>query len=614
MSLPFVDYFRQLDSAYRGQTYFAGMKARLLAAFAFILLGFMPLNIAKVLWFQPPALGLRITFNVCFMLAALLSLREVKAGRLERAGNVLVILALAPIHAIVFLVPAQEPVGAAIQLFITDLVLLLFALIFASRGVAFVTLAVIVASHVFFHVRALDTRPIAGSLEFAANAILREGLITFGFVFCLGLILVTMIETAHRRSEEALRETRALNENLERLVVERTRELEIAIQQANEASRAKGEFLANMSHEIRTPLNGIIASADLLQHDAGLPPEAAGQARLIAESGELLMRLIGDVLDLSKIEAGQLELECRPFDLPAMAANCAGLLAPKAAQDGVRLATELAPGLADRYEGDGFRLRQILLNLMSNAIKFTPRGGDARLSISPAGAGLRFEVRDTGIGMDADTLGRLFHRFQQADSSTPRLYGGTGLGLAISYHLVALMGGRLEVESAPGQGSTFSFSLPLRPTTEASAPAPKAAAAPLGLRVLIVEDNAINRKVLAAQLAKLGCSCVLAVDGGEALAELQDQSPLPDVILMDCDMPTLDGWEATRRLRAWATAPEASPLQQRAAALPVIALTAATLPEDRARCFDAGMDDYLAKPIKLESLHRALQGIRSTVL
>lgn len=586
------------------------MKARLLAAFDLLFLVFIPLNIAKVLWLQPPLIGLRIGLNLCFALAAVLSLREAKAGRLVRAGNVLVIVALAPIHVLAFFIPAQQPVGAAIQLFITDLVLLLFALIFASRGVAFVALAVIVASHVVFHLHALQARPIAGSLDFAADTILHEGLITFGFVFCLGLMLVTMIEAAHRRSEESLRETRLLNENLERLVAERTRELEIATERANEASRAKGEFLANMSHEIRTPLNGIVASADLLQQRDDLPADVAAQARLIAESGELLMRLIGGVLDLSKIEAGQLELENHPFDVTTLAADCAGLLSARAAQGGVQIAVELAPELETHFEGDGYRLRQILLNLLSNAVKFTPSGGAVRLVIAPAGDGVRFEVRDTGIGMDESTRLRLFQRFSQADSSTTRRYGGTGLGLAISHHLVELMGGRLEVESAPDRGATFFFTLPLRVITVAPTVSPAVADARLDLNVLVAEDNAINRRVLAAQLEKLGCRCTMAADGGEALAILQGRPPLPDVVLMDCDMPNLDGWEATRQMRAWATAPSASPLQQSAAMLPVIALTAATLPEERARCFEVGMNDYLSKPIKLASLQRALQGIR----
>jgi signal transduction histidine kinase/AmiR/NasT family two-component response regulator len=466
---------------------------------------------------------------------------------------------------------------------------------------------VIVASHVCFHLRAFDTRPIPGSLEFAADTILREGLITFGFVFCLGLMLVTMIEAAHRRSEEALRETRLLNENLERLVAERTRELEVATQRANEASRAKGEFLANMSHEIRTPLNGIIASADLLQRRADLPSDAASQARLIAESGELLMRVIGDVLDLSKIEADQLELEVQPFDLAALAANCTGLLEPRAAQSDVKLVTELAPGLASHYEGDGFRLRQILLNLLSNGIKFTPPGGNVRLVISPGDGGVRFEVRDTGIGMDEPTRRRLFQRFSQADSSTTRRFGGTGLGLAISWQLVELMRGRLEVESEPGHGSTFFFTIPLRAITAAFVASSAPADARLDLHVLVAEDNAINRRVLAAQLEKLGCRCTMAVDGGEALAILQDRPPLPDVILMDCDMPNLDGWEAARRIRAWTTDPAASALQRRAAALPIVALTAATLPEERARCFEVGMNDYLSKPVKLMGLRRVLE-------
>jgi CheY-like chemotaxis protein len=250
-----------------------------------------------------------------------------------------------------------------------------------------------------------------------------------------------------------------------------------------------------------------------------------------------------------------------------------------------------------------------LLNLIANAVKFTPAGGRVDVVITgdtrPNEKRVRFEVRDTGIGMDEATTRRIFDRFTQADTSTTRRYGGTGLGLAISFRLVEMMGGRLAVTSAPGQGSTFYFAIPLRPSNTGFAapgvPAPVEAA--LNLRVLIVEDNAVNRKILGTQLAQLGCPCLLAVDGEEALDLLQ-REPLPDVVLMDCHMPKLDGWETTRRLRAWKSSLDA--IQQKAAALPVVALTASAYPEERARCRDSGMNGFVAKPVKVAELQQAL--------
>jgi CheY-like chemotaxis protein len=254
-----------------------------------------------------------------------------------------------------------------------------------------------------------------------------------------------------------------------------------------------------------------------------------------------------------------------------------------------------------------------LLNLLSNAIKFTPAGGGVAVAVTSAApaadpVAVRFEVRDTGIGMDPATVERIFERFTQADTSTTRRYGGTGLGLAISARLVQMMGGSLEVESAPGRGSVFHFTVPFRPVeTAPSYPTGAERLEPqLNLRVLVVEDNPINQKILAAQLARLGCAGVIADDGERALVVLGQQS-LPDVILMDCHMPRLDGWETTRRIRSWANDPD--PRLRQAARLPIVALTAAALPEEQERCREAGMNEFLAKPVKLAELHRVLVAI-----
>lgn len=615
MIRPLAAQIRQLDSLYRDQPHFVGVKARLLVAFNLLLLAWLPVNVVKLLLVQPPELLFRFAISLAIGAAAVFSLRCVWRGRIDLAGNGLVLALVVPLHAAALLADPralQQPLSIAFQMFLIDLVLLLFALVFAAWRVAIAALAVIVATHVGFYFLRLNQEPVPGSLGFAADTLVRDGLVTLGFVFCFGLALVWMIEGAHRRSEEAQHATRRMNENLERLVSERTSELENATRRATEASRAKSEFLANMSHEIRTPLNGIIASADLLQRQSDLPPAAAEPLRLISESGDLLLNLLSDILDFSKIEAGQLALENHAFVLATTVADTVALVASKAAAGGLRIDVTLAPELMRHVEGDSYRLRQVLLNLLSNAIKFTPRGGRVQVAVTTTGlptaepALVRFEVRDNGIGMDAAALTRVFERFTQADSSTTRRFGGSGLGLAISSRLVQIMGGRLEVQSAPGQGSVFHFTVPLRllPAAPDTLVTPARLETHLNLRVLVAEDNIVNQKIIGAQLTQLGCGFVIARDGEEALAALQQES-LPDVILMDCHMPNLDGWEATRRIRSWAADPLG--FRQRAAAIPIIALTAAALPEERARCTEAGMNDFLSKPMKLAELHRVLR-------
>jgi signal transduction histidine kinase/AmiR/NasT family two-component response regulator len=611
MIRPFQDLLRRLDAIYREQPYFVGVKARLLGTFGGLVLVFVPFNMVKLLVVQPPFLAQREFFNLTLAGAALLSLRWLWQGRLEAAGNALALGLILPAHAMVLLATSfLEPVSTAVQLFSFDLAFLLVAAVFASRRVALVLLAVVVAGHFGFYQVILQLEPMPGSLRFIAETTRRDGLVAMGFVFVLGLVLLHMIETAHLRSEEALRETRRTNENLGRLVSERTRELESAIVRANEASRAKSEFLANMSHEIRTPLNGIIASSDLLRRRSDLPPAAAEHVRLVADSGDLLLKLLSDILDFSKIEAGQLGLEKHSFDLAGTVADTVALVAPKAEVGAVQVTFTVAPELPKHVEGDSYRLRQVLLNLVANAIKFTPAGGRVEVIVTPAAAAgeplaMRFAVRDTGIGMDEAVQARIFERFTQADTSTTRRFGGSGLGLAISSRLVEIMGGRLQVESTPGRGSEFFFVIPLRPIAvgPASPAVPGQVEMQLGLRVLVAEDNAVNRKIIGAQLGQLGCTVVFAGDGEAALAALQE-APLPDLVLMDCHMPVLDGWEATRRIRSWTG--DAAEVRRQAAALPIVALTAAALPEERARCVDAGMNDFLSKPMKLAELQRVL--------
>jgi signal transduction histidine kinase/CheY-like chemotaxis protein len=611
MFRPYAAFVAHLDAVYGERSYFERLKARLLAGFSVLMLVWLPLNIVKLLVVQPPEVPRRLLVNFCIFAGALAAVLLVRRGRLIEAGNCLAFLFILPTRFLLLSTPGfVEPLATAVQILVSDFVFLLVTLVFASLRAAWIVFAAVVGAQMWFHWHVLHGQEIGGSLEFAADTLLRDGLFALGFVFVLGVTMRRLLGAAQTRSEESLRATRAVNANLENLVSERTRELEVATRQAQESSRAKSEFLANMSHEIRTPLNGIIASSDLLRQRADLSPAAAEHVRVVAESGDLLLKLLGDILDFSKIEAGQLEIERQPFQLRPVVADTVALLAPKAAEGSVALEFSVAPALDAHVAGDRYRLRQVLLNLASNAVKFTPPGGRVIVMVtSPAPAAdpvtVRFAVSDTGIGMDAATQKRVFERFTQADTSTTRRFGGSGLGLAISSHLVRLMGGTLEVESAEGRGSCFHFSLalPRADAPEQAAAAPAGLVLPRGLTVLIAEDNPVNRSILGAQLTQLGCRFTAAHDGAQALAALA-AGPAPDVILMDCHMPNLDGWEATRRLRAWAG--DSDPVRRRAAETPVVALTAAALPEERQRCLDAGMNEFLSKPVKLAELQGVL--------
>lgn len=613
MLRPIATFLARLDLVYRDQSYVAGVKARLLAGFNLLVVLFVPFNLAKLLWLQPPGVGARVVFNLSWLALALVSLLWIQRGRLAAAGNYLVIGATLSANLLMLLAPAHaQPLSGAFQLFIFNFVILLLALVFTSRRIAVGLLVTIVACHLGLYLHLTGTGPLPGSLDFAAATLVRDGLIAFGFVFCFGILLAAMIESAHQRSEEAFRAVRATNDNLERLVAERTHDLTAATELAQEASRAKSEFLGNMSHEIRTPLNGIIATADLLRQQPDLDPRSREHVQLIGDSGELLLKLIGDILDLAKIEAGKLELEADTFSLAKLAGDATAMLATTAGQARIDFSCSLAPELEGYWIGDRLRLQQVLLNLGSNAIKFTPAGGEVRIGITgqpgnESNTAVRFEVRDSGIGMDEAAQRRIFERFMQADASTTRKFGGTGLGLAISARIVEAMGGQLEVSSSPGQGSCFFFTLPMQtvaspePTlSEASSPSH-----PLGLTVLVTDDNPMNRKIIGAQLSRLGCPCMIAEDGEAALLQLSD-TPRPDVVLMDCHMPGIDGWETTRRIRAWAEDSQATPDQREAAKLPIIALSAAVRTEDRERCLAAGMNEFLSKPARLEDLHTTL--------
>lgn len=393
---------QRFELLFQNLSYLEGVKGRLLAGFAVMVVVFVPFNLAKVFWVEPAGLWWRVGFNVAWAGLAVSALGLMAWGRLKLAAPLLIVGSVVTGNLVVMMASHfAQPMGTMIQLYVLNVVMLLAGLIFTTRRVALGMFVMIVAGHGWMYWRGRMVYPEAGTLAYAYDVLFRDGLIAFGFIFICGMGLVTLIDSAHRRSAEALRQTRAMNENLEQLVAARTQELEAAMQVAKEASQAKSDFLANMSHEIRTPLNGIIATSDLLRQERGLSESVAEKVRLIADSGDLLMKLINDILDISKIEANKLVLERVPFALTPLVEDSAALLASTAERAGVRFMQRIDPGLGGDYVGDGFRLKQVLLNLGANAVKFTPEGG--RWSwwlrvrkVWLVGFGLRCETRGSG--------------------------------------------------------------------------------------------------------------------------------------------------------------------------------------------------------------------------
>jgi signal transduction histidine kinase/CheY-like chemotaxis protein len=391
----------------------------------------------------------------------------------------------------------------------------------------------------------------------------------------------------------------AQQERLKRLLVRREQLTRAARARAMAATEAKTEFLATMSHEIRTPLNSVLGFAQLLAARNDLPPDARRQVNLIDSAGGALLTVVNDILDFSRVEAGQVELLPQPTSASALLRDAAAIMAPEARAKGLTLDVEVIDPVDALHDLDDIRLRQVLLNLLNNAVKFTEHGRiSARLIVEPGDHEdrLRFEIADTGVGISVEQQPLLFQRFSQVDSSASRTYGGAGLGLAISRALVELMAGKIGVDSVPGRGSCFWIEI-AAPVAEPLAVAERRQpASPSAARILLVDDHPMNREIGVALLTLAGCQVDIAENGQQAV----DAAAVGeyDMILMDIHMPLMDGLAATRAIRA---------LNSPAGKIPIIAMSADALPQQVERCYAAGMVDHIAKPIQREVLYAKVE-------
>ncbi len=442
---------------------------------------------------------------------------------------------------------------------------------------------------------------VAEQLEQRALTVRSQNQLGLGLTVFLSVLTLVFAATALRQVRQ-LRERRVALEEL-------AANLRQARRDAEAASEAKSAFLANMSHEIRTPFHGLMGMLSLLR-ETGLSPHQVDYLRTATESADHLLAILNDILDMSQLESGRMTLNPTPVELRALLRDVEALMRPQAMVKSLALHIDADPGVPERVVADATRVKQVVFNLLSNAIKFSEHGAvvlDLRATAGGDGRTvLEFVVTDTGVGMDEATVARLFNRFMQADSSPSRRHGGTGLGLEISRNLARLMGGDITVRSKPGEGSCFTFRLPVQPLQE---PAPASTdGVPAGssdgraLQVLVAEDHPVNRQYLAALLENLGHEAHFTVNGQEALQAARERRF--DVVLMDLHMPLLDGVAATRAIRALPDPARST--------VPIVALTADAFEETRERCLVAGMNDFLTKPVSPRKLATSLRRLFGT--
>lgn len=452
----------KLDAIYRGRPFFDGVRARLLAGFLAIWLVLIPLNAAMMLWLRPEMYAPRVGGNVAAELFFLLSLRLLFQGRLALAGGLVALVPPALVHGMVLLVAAQVPaLSFGLKVFAFDVLFLFGALMFAPRRIACVLFGLVLAGHVAFYAVSLRSGLITDPLEPVLGALLRDGLIALGFVFMLGFTATYLIEAAHRRSDASLRETRALNDNLEHLVAERTRELERLNAELLVFDEERNAFMGMAAHDLRNPAVKIRMLAEMIELEGDYSePRVRSDLASIAATSTGMLGLLNDLLDVNAIEAGKVMLRPAALDAATLLRELHADFREAAAAKGLALVLAIAPAVPPVW-ADAAAIRRVLDNLVSNALKFSPAGKRVWLSIESApGSGVRFAIRDEGPGLSHEDRAKLFGKYARLSAQPTGGEASTGLGLSIVQRLIQGMAGKIEVDSTPGEGATFRVDLP----------------------------------------------------------------------------------------------------------------------------------------------------------